>query len=114
MPQTRPPQRVDVPKLSKSTTQSAPLKSHSPIPLAPIVLQRGLAKPLTAAPTHILQLQRQYGNRALNRLIQHARAEKVQRESAVGLEGGGVGANLQNQINSARGGGQPLDRAVGD
>jgi hypothetical protein len=67
-----------------------------------------------------LQLQRQYGNKAVQRLIQRNQNGKVQREAqagdqhrAVGLEGGEVSGEVQSQIRSARGGGRPLDRTVG-
>ncbi len=80
-------------------------------------LHLALSNPLSASSEQIAQLQRQYGNRAVQRLIQRAQA-RVQREAAIGLEGGEVSANevggdLQSQINSAQGGGQPLDKTVG-
>jgi hypothetical protein len=108
---------------AKESTQSAKKnadvkrtpQSYGPAAEAagPLLLQAALADPLSASPQAILQLQHRYGNRAVQRLIQRAQAEKIQREAAVGLEGGPVDGDLQNQINSARGGGQPLDRTVG-
>lgn len=81
--------------------------------LGPLSLQAALADPLSASAEQVLQLQRQYGNRAAQRLIQGALADKIQRDPAVGLEGGLLDGDLQNKIHSAQGGGQPLDKTVG-
>ena len=113
MPQTRQSQQSEKSKTSKPAAKQAAPQASGPAPLAPLSLQRALADPLSASPEQVLQLQRQYGNRAVQRLVQRAEAEKMRRDSAVGLEGGVVEGDLQNQIDSARGGGQPLDRGVG-
>src|SRR5690606_7805601 len=80
--------------------------------LSPRGLQAALADPLQATPAQIAQLQRQYGNQAVQRLMQPPPANAVQREP-MGPEGGELDQSLQSQINSARGGGQPLDKQVG-
>jgi len=110
MPQTHQSQNSEKSRTSKPAAQQTATQARGPAPLA---LQSALADPLSASADQIVQLQRQYGNRAVQRLIQRAQAKDVQRKAAVGLEGGAVEGGLQNQINSARGGGQPLDRTVG-
>ena len=108
MPQTRQSQNSEKSQTSKpGAKQTAPPATD----LAPLTLQSALADPLSASPAQVLQLQRHYGNRAIQRLIQRAALQRDQ--DSIGLEGGAVEADLQNQINSARGGGQPLDRTVG-
>ena len=113
MPQTRQPQASEKSQTAKPAARKTAPQAAGPALLAPLSLQLALADPLSASPEQVLQLQRQYGNRAVQRLVQRAEAEKMQRDSAVGLEGGVVEGDLQNQINSARGGGQPLDRTAG-
>lgn len=77
--------------------------------VAPVQLQAAQANPQSAAPAAMLQLQRNYGNRAVGRLVQRAQATQPR----IGLKGGEVNGDLQGQINSARGGGQALDANVG-
>ena len=113
MPQTRQPQNSEKSRTSKPAAKQTAPQATGPAPLAPLSLQLALADPLSASPEQVLQLQRQCGNRAVQRLIQRAEAEKIQRDSAVGLEGGAMDGDLQNQIQSVRGGGQPLDKTVG-
>lgn len=80
--------------------------------VAPAEVQHARSEPLSSSSAQIAQLQRQYGNRAVQRLIQREQA-LVQRQAPIGLEGGEVSGDLQTQIDSARGGGQPLDKGVG-
>ena len=101
MSSTRAAQPAQTPRTAK------PAAKHA----TPATRSRTLARP--GSPEQLLQLQRQYGNRAAQRLIQRAPAEQSQPAAAVGLAGGVVEGDLQNQINSARGGGQPLAQAVG-
>jgi hypothetical protein len=112
------PQTSQAKEATQSARKTAPAK---PAPqsvrpsgeaMGPLFLEAALTNPLSASPQAILQLQRHYGNRAVQRLIRHAQAD-VQREAPIGLEGGAVGGDLQGQIDSARGGGRPLDRTVG-
>lgn len=95
----------------KSTRQSTPAPEAAAQTGASFEMQGALADPQSASSAQILQLQRRYGNRAVQRLIQRSQAD-IQRNAPVGLEGGEVGGDLQGQINSARGGGQPLDEGV--
>jgi Domain of unknown function (DUF4157) len=74
-------------------------------------LRQAMADPLSAPPDAMLALQRLTGNRAIQRLL--GSAKSLQRRPAIGLEGGDVDATLQSQIEGARGGGKPLDAAVG-
>jgi len=99
----------------KSTSAKQAPQTSGPVneTSGPIALEGALADPLSATPGQIMQLQRQYGNRAIQRLIQRAQAD-VQRQAPVGLQGGTVEGGLQSQIDSARsGGGQALDKGVG-
>jgi hypothetical protein len=108
--------KVSAPSVKKNTdTKRAPQAAKQSSEAAgPRSIQSALPSPLSASPLQISQLQRTYGNRAVQRLIQRAQAEKIQREAPVGLEGGAVDGDLQNQINSARGGGQPVDPQAAD
>jgi Domain of unknown function (DUF4157) len=74
----------------------------------PQSLQASVTNQQSASPQEILQLQRSYGNRAVQRLVQRAGAK-----APIGREGGAVDNNLQSQIDSARTGGQPLDKSTG-
>jgi len=85
-----------------NTRQSA---SHS----AAASLQRATQPSTQATPSHILNLQRHVGNRAIQRLLDDA---PVQRQATVGPEGGEAGPDVQAQLSQARHGGQPLDRGV--
>jgi hypothetical protein len=68
----------------------------------------------------LLQLQRQYGNRYVQLVISQVRANPAvppskrgeAQPTAVCPAGGEVDASLHRTINTARGGGQPLDRRV--
>ena len=109
--------------------QQAPaekLKTQKPVPkqtasrgpeTAPASAQHLATDPAATSPQALLRLQRQVGNRAVRRLMGRSRRaeapEAVQREAPVGLEGGPVGGELEGKLNSARGGGRPLDQAVG-
>ncbi len=72
---------------------------------SPSASQHTLADLQSASPASIFALQQQYGNRAVGRLLQ--------RKAPIGAKGGDLDSGLQDQINHARGGGQPLDRTVG-
>jgi hypothetical protein len=112
------PQTSQAKDTSQSARKTAPAKpapqsvGPSGEAMGPLFLEAALTNPLSASPQAILQLQRRYGNRAVQRLIRRAQAD-VQREAPIGLEGGAVGGDLQGQIDSARGGGRPLDKGVG-
>ncbi|MBN2393283.1 MAG: hypothetical protein JXR84_21310 [Anaerolineae bacterium] len=75
MSETMQSQQVEKSKVSKPAAQQA----HGPALLAPTSIQSILADPLSASPAQVLQLQRQYGNQMVNRLIQSTQAEKIQR-----------------------------------
>lgn len=66
-----------------------------------------LSEPAGASPQEILQLQRVVGNRAVQRLTQ-----KANTAPPVGLKGGPAPASVQSQIESAKGGGQAVDKSV--
>src|SRR5579859_3933852 len=70
------------------------------------------ADPRSASAPQVLQLQRQYGNRAVRRLIQRA-IPPEQREGPSGAQGGEVSADLEQRLEAARGGGRPLDQGLG-
>lgn len=115
MPQTQHSQSANKKtKTAKSTAKQPAPQASGPESAAPVLAQRALNDPLGASSQEVLQLQRQLGNKAVQRLIQRSHLSDVQREAEVGLEGGEVGGDLQGQIDSARGGGQPLDQNVGD
>jgi Domain of unknown function (DUF4157) len=68
-----------------------------------------------ASPDQLVQLQQQYGNRAVSQLlgkVQRQPATKVQ--PAIGMKGGEAPAPVQSQIERARGGGQALDGTVAE
>lgn len=77
----------------------------------PQALQAAVENPAGASPAHLLALQRAYGNRAVGAAVQ--RAAEIQRTAAIGAAGGAVDAQTQSAIQSARGGGVPLDAGVG-
>ena len=99
-------------QLAKRTTHPERRQSRTP-PAArtaargvgPQILQAAIEQPANAAPAHLLALQRAYGNRAVGAAIQRA--------ATIGAEGGALDAQTQSAIQSARGGGAPLDAKVG-
>jgi Domain of unknown function (DUF4157) len=107
---------------AKESTQSAKklidakhtAQSKGPLgeTLGPQSLQAALTDPRSISPQQVLQLQHQYGNRAAQRMIQRAQAT-AHSHASIGAEGGQVESGLQRQIDSARGGGQALDKGVG-
>ena len=92
-------------------TRRATTPDHAHAPSAPDVpgMQQAVADPANAAPSAILSLQRSYGNQAVQGLL----APGVQRSAPIGAEGGTPDGALQHEIQSQRGGGQPLDPAIG-
>jgi len=99
---------------SQSSSQKASVESSAaPLTSQAVPLQSALTDPLGASPEQVVQLQQQYGNKAVQRLIQRAQSAKAEHDAEVGAAGGEVSGNLQSQIDSARGGGQPLDQNVG-
>ncbi len=99
-----------------SSKKASKSKKAAPTPTvseqAPQAMESALADPASASPQQVLQLQRRYGNRAVQRLIQRAN-EPDEAKGPIGLEGGQVSGDLQHQIDSAKGGGQPLDKGTG-
>ena len=102
------------PRLTDTRQVSRPEHRQNRTPLAaqttargagPQTLQAALGNPAKAPPAHLLALQRAFGNRAVGQAIQRA--------AAIGAEGGAVDAQTQSAIQSARGGGAPLDAKVG-
>lgn len=95
------------------TSQPAPsqLVSRSTSPHEHGGLQQTLNNPRSASPQGVLALQGRAGNRAVQRLINSSVA--IQRQAPMGAEGGEVESGLQSEINTARGGGRPLDAAAG-
>lgn len=90
---------------AKRASQSA--ESHT----AQLGLQRAISDPVSASPAAMLTMQSRLGNRAVQRLMTSSAA--VQRQAPIGAQGGEVDGNLQSEINSAKGGGRPLDKGVG-
>jgi hypothetical protein len=109
MPNTRPSRNADKTPAAKPAPKQTSPQAAGPAPAA-----RGLADlladPTQATPAQLAQLQRQYGNAAVQRLIQRAPSPE---RPPVGAEGGQVAPDIQNQIDAARGGGQSLDPAMG-
>lgn len=97
-------------KSPEKSKKTVPVQTPSGVSLAPLEIQAALADPLSAPASQILQLQRQYGNRAIQRLLH---SSKTIQRAEIGLEGGEVNHNLQSEIDSSRGGGQTLDKTVG-
>jgi len=54
---------------AKQTSPSSQVAGPVGETLGPVRLEAALADPLSASPGQIMQLQRQYGNRAIQRLI---------------------------------------------
>lgn len=78
-------------------------------------VQSAVTDPALASPGQVLHLQRNYGNRAVQRLMKRSELEqKAEGEAPVGLEGGEVSGEVQRQIDAGQGGGQTLDKKVGD
>ena len=104
--------RSSTTKQPAKTPAAKPAARQAPAPAAasPVSMAGAIADPLNASPEQILSLQRQYGNRAVQRLQRQA---IQRREAASSAEGGELDADLQSEIESARGGGHPLDRATG-
>ncbi|MDQ3855695.1 MAG: DUF4157 domain-containing protein, partial [Chloroflexota bacterium] len=80
-------------------------KGHRPVPIQraaahPETLRAALAAGPTLARQSLLELQRQHGNRHVQRVLAVARQAKDEREA---------GAGVEEAIQRARGGGQPLD-----
>ena len=102
------------PQSAKATPQR-PAAKPAPAPVSAgnemggVMLELTITDPLTASPQQIMQLQQRVGNRAVQRLLDGA----IQRRAAVGAEGGDLDSGLQDQIDRAQGGGQPLDRKAG-
>jgi len=78
----------------------------------PTVSPQAQADPRSASAPEVLQLQRQYGNRAVQRLIQRA-LPPAQRPAPSGAQGGEVSPDLEQRLQAARGGGRPLDEGLG-
>ena len=88
-------------------------------------VQAAALNPRQASPAQLLQIQRLYGNRAVQRLLsaaapaagpklQDQNPQTVSRANLPGsLQGGPLDPQSQTQIESARGGGSPLDASVG-
>lgn len=92
-----------VPNQQLKQSQSVKQKSAQPTP-APLS-----ATPSPGSPQQVLHLQHLLGNRAVQRLVQSAPRE-VPSQTPIGPQGGDLDPSLQSQINSARGGGRPLDK----
>lgn len=89
----------------RSTVRStAPTRPQA---TGPRTLERAAANPTQASATDILALQRQYGNRAVQRVL-------AQRPAPVGLEGGEVSPEIGRAIEQARGGGYALDHPAAE
>jgi hypothetical protein len=54
-------------------------QAAAPAPLGSEVLESILVEPLSATPTQLLQLQRRYGNAAVQQLLQQAQTDEAQR-----------------------------------
>ena len=110
-------------KASKSQTKVNSVQPQvtrsAPAPLAALGgiglldLQSAVENPAAASPQAILKLQRMYGNQAVQRLLTYPTANAALQREPVGMQGGELDASLDGEINSARGGGQPLDGALG-
>jgi len=111
MPDNRSARNAEKAPAAKPAPKQAPPQVAGPAP-APRGLADLLADPLQATPAQLAQLQRQYGNAAVQRLIQRAQAPDAP-DQPVGPEGGELDPGLQDQINAARGSGQSLDPDVG-
>src|SRR5262245_66079481 len=70
---------------------------------APTASKSAAAAPPSRAGGSLLQLQRQYGNRYVQRVVALARSE---------AEGGDAMRDVEHAIESSRGGGQALDRGA--
>jgi hypothetical protein len=112
-PQSRSTRQPDKTPAVKAAAKPAGPQTAVPAPLGPEILQSILADPLSATPAELLQLQRRFGNAAVQQLLQRAQGEAAEPQPVVGLEGGEIGAGLQDQINAARGSGQALDGTIG-
>lgn len=77
--------------------------------VAPAVWAQTLARPMATAQAgrSLLQLQRQYGNRYVQRVVQLARAAPTLVNGDL-LRGGTVAPEMQTKIQRAQSGGQPL------
>src|SRR5262245_21054699 len=95
MPRRLPSQLFEKPLRSK-------LASAKPTS-APPSLQRALARPLSASPEQLLQLQRQYGNRAAQSLIQRAQTQQLQHKAAIDPEGDEVEHTVSRDSQAQRG-----------
>ena len=65
-------------------------------------VQAAVTNPSQASPEQLLQVQRLYGNRAVQRLLSPAGS----------MQGGPLDSQTQSQLEGARAGGQPLDARV--
>src|SRR5512144_2339982 len=100
-------ERTTSTKKSQSPVQApaavTPDRANIAGPGDPLAMQSAVENPGFATPQALLSLQRIYGNRAVGQAIQRAN---------VGERGGDVDTSTQSAIQSARGGGQTLDKGV--
>ena len=102
-PTTRPSQtKADVARHPQSKPKDPPSSTPARDRGA---IQAAAGSPPKASATALLQLQHTFGNRAVGQAIQRA--------AAIGREGGDLTSDVAGAVESARGEGRPLDRAVG-
>jgi hypothetical protein len=112
--------------LSKPKAQLAvqsPLKAEvRPRPSSASIVQRAQSNPNSLTPRDVLQLQRVYGNRFVQRLLLQNPSQPAPQKSTAKtmrgqnqpdfVQGGDVSESTETQIQSARGGGHPLPENV--
>jgi hypothetical protein len=97
--------------ISSARVSTQPLQKNTSV-RRPITSSNSSVTTHQSSADQINHLQRSYGNRAVQRLIQRSQASSLDR-LPTGLAGGAVNESVQRQIDLARGGGQPLDKGTG-
>ena len=94
--------------LTRQSQSAQPAKKSKPIAKRATFPTGSRAQAIADSPEQLSQLQRQYGNRAVQRLIQRAAADENQRAAAAELESNALEGGRPSPLSAAREGAQAL------